>query len=334
MHVASTGLTTVLFHGVRGAPPAHGWDTYARFNPSSDAFRRQVRFLTRRFTPVSLKAVRAWVADGEPLPPRALLVTFDDGYRALTTTCAPVLMDHGVPAVVFVLSGALERSHMPWFIPFDRLMRRAPGRPVDWRGRSWAYTSPAQLREFTAAVKDVVYAAPASAHRSLVEDLAVRVGLAPVAVDELFAWDLDDDMQLMSYADLAQWRAAGLDIGAHSHTHSSMAFLTGAALWDEMLGCRERLRRAGVEAASFAYPDGRFGEQAMALAREHFAVAFGVHVPPVQRGPATLPRRCIGGEPLRELWLEVAEPPAAARWLEERATNLLARFGVRLAGWH
>jgi peptidoglycan/xylan/chitin deacetylase (PgdA/CDA1 family) len=60
------------------------------------------------YTPVSLEAVRDHYLHGTPLPARAVLITFDDGYRDNLENALPVLRRHGYPAVVFVPIGFLD----------------------------------------------------------------------------------------------------------------------------------------------------------------------------------------------------------------------------------
>jgi peptidoglycan/xylan/chitin deacetylase (PgdA/CDA1 family) len=60
------------------------------------------------YTPVSLDDVLAYYVDGVPLPPRAVLITFDDGYRDNLDNAVPVLQRHGYPAVLFVPIGYLD----------------------------------------------------------------------------------------------------------------------------------------------------------------------------------------------------------------------------------
>jgi peptidoglycan/xylan/chitin deacetylase (PgdA/CDA1 family) len=60
------------------------------------------------YTPVSLDAVRDHYVSGAPLPERAVLITFDDGYRDNLENALPVLRRHGYPAVLFVPIGFLD----------------------------------------------------------------------------------------------------------------------------------------------------------------------------------------------------------------------------------
>jgi peptidoglycan/xylan/chitin deacetylase (PgdA/CDA1 family) len=60
------------------------------------------------YTVVDLDAVLAHYGNGDPLPPRPVLITFDDGYRDNLENAAPLLGKHGYRAVVFVPIGYLD----------------------------------------------------------------------------------------------------------------------------------------------------------------------------------------------------------------------------------
>jgi peptidoglycan/xylan/chitin deacetylase (PgdA/CDA1 family) len=60
------------------------------------------------YQPVSLEAVLDHYLDGAPLPRKAVLITFDDGYRDNLENAAPILRRHGYPAVIFVPTGFLD----------------------------------------------------------------------------------------------------------------------------------------------------------------------------------------------------------------------------------
>ncbi len=48
------------------------------------------------------------ILTGAPLPRKAVLITFDDGYRDNLENAAPILLRHGYPAVIFVPTGLLD----------------------------------------------------------------------------------------------------------------------------------------------------------------------------------------------------------------------------------
>ena len=83
------------------------------------------------YTVVSLDDVLAHYVDADPLPPGALLITFDDGYADNLEHALPVLEKHGCPAVLFVpiayVGEARPLPHEEWLA-----QRGIVNRTVDW----------------------------------------------------------------------------------------------------------------------------------------------------------------------------------------------------------
>ena len=97
-------LPVLLYHHV--GPPHPG--TYPSLTISPEKFERQVRWMARRgYRTVSSCAVRRWADKGRPLPPRPLLITFDDGYAELVRFAFPVLRRYDFSAIVFVVSNEI-----------------------------------------------------------------------------------------------------------------------------------------------------------------------------------------------------------------------------------
>ena len=102
-------LRCVLFHDVS--------DTESSFTKGLGGtitrknFEAALKFLTKHYTPVSLQDVLA-VSDGRALPPRAVLVTFDDAYASVSEFAAPLCSKFGVPAVFFVNGSCLDNRQL------------------------------------------------------------------------------------------------------------------------------------------------------------------------------------------------------------------------------
>jgi peptidoglycan/xylan/chitin deacetylase (PgdA/CDA1 family) len=79
------------------------------------------------YQPVSLDAVLDHYLVGAPLPRKAVLITFDDGYRDNLENAAPILVRHGYPAVIFVPTGFLDDdTPLPHETALSRLGVRNP----------------------------------------------------------------------------------------------------------------------------------------------------------------------------------------------------------------
>lgn len=76
-------------------------------------FEAQVRWLADNRLAVSLDDVEAFLRGERDLPDGAALVTIDDGCRSTWTHATPILRAHGVPAVAFVVAGAMGTGRGP-----------------------------------------------------------------------------------------------------------------------------------------------------------------------------------------------------------------------------
>lgn len=66
-----------------------------------DVFHCQLDFLQRHYSLVTPETVLRTIADGAPFPNRAVLLTFDDGYRDVYDVAYPMLKSRGLRAALF-----------------------------------------------------------------------------------------------------------------------------------------------------------------------------------------------------------------------------------------
>ena len=102
-------LRCVLFHDVSETESSFTRGLGITITPRN--FEAALRFLVKHYTPVSLQDVLS-NANGRGLPPRPVLVTFDDGYASVCEFAAPLCRKLGVPAVSFVNAACLDNRQL------------------------------------------------------------------------------------------------------------------------------------------------------------------------------------------------------------------------------
>lgn len=114
--MTTRGINILMYHQVgpfeqlEGAMQAHR-STYCRV----DRFAAQMAFLARcGYTVLSMDQVLACVRGEAPIPPRAVALTFDDGYENFAEHAWPILRRHGFPAMVYLIAGLLGQPSA-WF---------------------------------------------------------------------------------------------------------------------------------------------------------------------------------------------------------------------------
>jgi peptidoglycan/xylan/chitin deacetylase (PgdA/CDA1 family) len=98
-------LPVLLYHHI--GDPRLG--THPSLTVPRPKFEAQLRWLVRRrFIGVSSLRWFQWLSEGRPLPPRPILLTFDDGYADLAETALPVLETLGWSATVFIAASTVD----------------------------------------------------------------------------------------------------------------------------------------------------------------------------------------------------------------------------------
>jgi peptidoglycan/xylan/chitin deacetylase (PgdA/CDA1 family) len=99
--------------------------------PTAQFAEQMAQLAEMGYAVVPLDAVLDHYVDGKPLPERAVLITFDDGYRDNLENALPSLQRHGYPAVIFAPIGYVgERFPLPHD---ERLAARRIVNPtLDW----------------------------------------------------------------------------------------------------------------------------------------------------------------------------------------------------------
>lgn len=154
---------------------------------SPKRFRAQLALLRRLgLQPLTLGQVAAWTDRQAELPPRALLITFDDGYADLQEHAFSVLEQAGFPATVFLVTGALGAT-----TSWDASLGAGSNALLDagaverWNGRGIEFGSHSRTHA------DLTALGPTALREELAgsaEDLAALLSEPPIAV--AYPWGL------------------------------------------------------------------------------------------------------------------------------------------------
>lgn len=148
----SSRLLVLGWHNVEGSwcfpsPPGVG----------SRGMARQLRFLRRAANVVPLAEALGALAVGRPLPPRAVAITFDDGYRDNLELAVPLLERLRLPATFFLVPGILSGLVRPW-----------------WEVLGWAFSASGRRDAITWEDQDLPLARP-TLRRSSYERVAEQL---------------------------------------------------------------------------------------------------------------------------------------------------------------
>lgn len=82
---------------------------------AAEDFAAQLDLLRRLgFSTIDTAALAAFLEDRAPLPPKPVLITFDDGYQSVYQYAYPALAERHMKATVFVIAGLVSQEEEPF----------------------------------------------------------------------------------------------------------------------------------------------------------------------------------------------------------------------------
>ena len=219
---------------------------------SADAFRMQMRHVRRHFHPMRFDELADCLDRGRRPPPRALLISFDDGYDDNYRVAYPILKEMGLSAMFFVSTGHIDSGapyaydwlvHMLCSADVERLrlpeLRIDTPMPADLHGR----------RELVRHVLDRTKVLDAAGQDAMIARLEREWGMPRAAGHP--------DCRPMRWDALREMRLGGMEVGSHGINHRMLAKLPAAEMRQEVFGSMQALERElGVPACVLSYPVG------------------------------------------------------------------------------
>ncbi|HLK10075.1 MAG TPA: polysaccharide deacetylase family protein [Candidatus Binatia bacterium] len=210
------------------------------------AFRLQAAFLRRAYHVVPLDDLVAALERGGAFPPRAVAITFDDGYADNHALAFPVLRRLGLTATVYVATGSLDGGPPLWVAAVRALVLGAPGPELHVPGLPPFPLGPAATRAAVARALTRALVPLGTAERA--DRLARAAGAAGVDVERALAGSM------LTWAQVKELAGAGWTIGSHTVTHLNVALADAAEAEREIAASREAIAaRIGAPVAHFAY---------------------------------------------------------------------------------
>jgi len=83
------------------------------FDVSRQALEKQLRLLKRKgYQAICARDYANWLDSGTPLPAKPILITFDDGYDSFHRIAAPLLLQHGFTAEMFLCPSLVGKENI------------------------------------------------------------------------------------------------------------------------------------------------------------------------------------------------------------------------------
>ena len=253
-------------------------------------FDEHMDIIQKHGYPMSLTKFAENLNDNHPLQ-RAIVVTFDDGYKDNLNNAKPILEKYNIPATVFVTTGCIEQQRDFWWDELDRLLLQPRSLPdllqLNIRGKRYQWKTVGSEHYSSGTLRPTAF----QSIKSKIEELLNRrlnlyrkiykilQLLSPFereqVLKELKIWVNTESTnwknQLpLTKNDLITLGKEGLiEIGAHTESHPHLSKIPLNKQRDEILKSKAYLENIlGHNVNSFAYPHGSYIKDTVSLVKE------------------------------------------------------------------
>ena len=211
-------------------------------------FAKQMEYLAGRYCVVSLPQVHEAVVSGATLPPRAVLITFDDAYADFGDIAWPILRRLRLPVTLAVPTAFPDQPTRTfwWDRLYGALVRTSRSelhRPPLGR---WPLRT---IRERRAAFERTRQYCRALSHEeatAVIDDVCRMLGVEPAAPPSVLGWER-----------LRELAHQGVSLCAHTRTHPVLTRLPPEQGREEITGSfRDLQREIGDITPAFCFPHG------------------------------------------------------------------------------
>lgn len=262
------GFLRVLTYHRIDEPTRRPWLDPGLISASPKDFDEQMAYLATYYQMVTVSDILAVLKtrNKKDLPPRTVLVTFDDGYYDFEEQAWPILKRYKIPAALFVPTAYPDHPEQTfWWDDLSQALQNTNRKenldtPIGTFSLSTAVSRNQAYQRLKNYMKTLKHAEAILRVRELCSELGVQP-----ANNCIMSWD--------SLRKLSQ---DGLTLGAHTRTHPLLNRISLDEAREEAIGSFNDLKRQiGFALPIFAYPSGEFNNDVVSmLERERFALAF------------------------------------------------------------
>lgn len=250
------GPAVLLYHGVAERVTAP-W--IQQLHMPVRVFERQMAYVQRHFQVVSIERLAEALSSGLPLDPSWVVLTFDDGYKNVLETAAPILKSLDLPFTVFISTHHVENGErFPTYIARVAIAYTSQPRvEISTLGRSLELGSWEQRKTAYGDLSAAIKRSSLGRLSDLIEEIRQ---LLPEHV-----WaELDDELASdapLNWQEVEKLVGFGATIGSHSHYHTILH--SGEAPQEmarQLTESRDLVRRHLGDYDFVAYPNGLKGD--------------------------------------------------------------------------
>jgi peptidoglycan/xylan/chitin deacetylase (PgdA/CDA1 family) len=249
-------VAILIYHQV--CPYRDSWSP-APLSPRE--FQKQIEYFCRNYELLSLNQLVAYIYQKKTLPEKAMVITFDDGYKDNYLYAYPVLKKYRIPATIFLSTGYIGKGRLFWSDEIRYIINNTTAAQLDLDELGSYTLRPPNRCRAGFIISEKLSNLPDGRKNVLIEKLTniCQVSIPPgLGQDFILSWD-----------EIREMSNDGIAFGAHTVSHPILPNLPPEwAKWEITQSKKDIEERLGKEVTAFSYPYGNFSPEIVKLVQE------------------------------------------------------------------
>jgi peptidoglycan/xylan/chitin deacetylase (PgdA/CDA1 family) len=253
----------LMYHRVSNFKPGHEGASFET-GVTAEKFELHMKYLKDEMTPIPLDDMVVYLKNGKRLPKKAVSITFDDGYADNYLNAYPSLKKYGIPATIFIVSGAMDSGEIFWWDKISEILKmtKKDSLKIDFLNdyipekiSASQHEIPLQNSSEKDHAQNILCSwfnkiKPSHINR-MVDEIQRRLEVPSIAIES-------DRHRILSPQELKEMAENGISYGAHTMTHLNLATSPISDAEREIRESKKWLEELlGKTVNSFAYPYGK-----------------------------------------------------------------------------
>ena len=261
-------VAILLYHRV--CPQNDNWS----LKPLSPwSFERQMEYFYRNYEILPLDRLVQCIRQVKTLPEKAVVITFDDGYKDNYLYAYPILKKYHIPATIFLTTGHIGSSKLFWFDEVSYVIQLTPLNQLEFdKLDSYPLQTDIDKSRASHIIINRLKNLPEERKRGLIDQLVstCQVGIPANLGKEL----------LLSWGEVREMHADGVAFGAHSVNHAVLTNLPLEEAKREIIQSKKDIEeKLGQPVTAFSYPNGNFNPEIVKFMKDGFTCAVTADIP-------------------------------------------------------
>lgn len=249
-------------------------------------FKAQIEYIAANYNVLSMSELLSILSFRMPVPPNAIVITFDDGYADVFTIAYPKLKALGIPATVFLTTESVTCQKSIWTNKLYGIIEAAsnlkPTLEIAGHHMELDLSDPRFRMRDALSICSILKGMTPEERITALHSIARGLNVDP-------QYDPIEQLPMLNWEQVSILQRDGFLIGSHTVTHPILSRCSEERQWMELSESKHEIEtKTSAPCRVLAYPNGQLGDATdatRAIAKEcGYEAAFRFTSGPVRSG--------------------------------------------------